>query len=600
MQLLAHILHSNGRMSGFNNMGYDWPLLDVLWQSQGHVTHEQLYAKSQAIFSSFNRFEHIIWQPAIPQVDLYKIHHFDNQAKSTSLKLLEFNMRMDDIQELPFDPKYPVTYDQSRFLLKYNHHDVKATREFFHETKGDIELRDKLSQEHGKDFTNFNDSKIGSEFFIIKLREAGVKVDKHTSRTFRSEIDLSEIVLPYIQFETPEFQRILNQFKNTVITNTKGGLTGFECTVDGLVYKFGTGGLHAATNNERYYSNEYEVVEMRDVVSYYPNLSIKNRFYPEHLGEVFCDVYEDLFITRNTIYTKKAYPKENKVFKLALNGTFGNSNSEFSVFYDPKFTMSITVNGQLLLAMLCEQLLKVPGLKIFNVNTDGIGFVSPRVHAEQINIICAWWEGATKLTLERDEFKQFHQRDCNNYIAVQDDVKRKGAYEYNMQWHQNQSALVVPKAAEAYLVHGIPTSEFIRNHSDVMDFMLRTKVPRAAKLIGRTSEGDTPLQNITRYYVSNSGVKLVKIMKPTPVQIENWAALPHWFHEDTGQHKCSAKPPSGKYRIGIAPSATPLDREISIESAYLVTPCNNMQGSVITDINYDYYITEADKLCLDT
>ena len=37
-------------------------------------------------------------------------------------------------------------------------------------------------------------------------------------------------------------------------------------------------------------------------------------------------------------------------------------------------------------------------------------------------------------------------------------------------------------------------------------------------------------------------------------------------------------------------------RETAINKGYLVTPCNDLTNVKITDIDYDYYITEAEKL----
>jgi hypothetical protein len=59
------------------------------------------------------------------------------------------------------------------------------------------------------------------------------------------------------------------------------------------------------------------------------------------------------------------------MLKLALNGAYGKSLSKYSVLYDPKFGITVTVNGQLLMYQLCENLLDVPGLKLLQVNTDG-------------------------------------------------------------------------------------------------------------------------------------------------------------------------------------------------------------------------------------
>ena len=44
-------------------------------------------------------------------------------------------------------------------------------------------------------------------------------------------------------------------------------------------------------------------------------------------------------------------------YKLAANGAYGKSGEESSFLYDPKYTMSTTINGQLLLSMLLEEIL---------------------------------------------------------------------------------------------------------------------------------------------------------------------------------------------------------------------------------------------------
>ena len=61
------------------------------------------------------------------------------------------------------------------------------------------------------------------------------------------------------------------------------------------------------------------------------------------------------------------FPKgspENAMLKLALNGVYGDSNNQYSVFYDPLYTMKTTLNGQLLLCLLAEKLLRIDGLRL--------------------------------------------------------------------------------------------------------------------------------------------------------------------------------------------------------------------------------------------
>lgn len=140
-------------------------------------------------------------------------------------------------------------------------------------------------------------------------------------------------------------------------------------------------------------------------------------------------------------------------------------------------------------------------------------------------------------------------------------VKRKGAYEYQRDWSQNQSALIIPKVAEEVLLTGVNIREAITRHLDIMDFMLRTKVPRSSKLVWVDDEGiDHPVQNVTRYYVTKEGGKLVKIMPPLAKKPDEW-------------------------------------RRIGIESGWKVTIANDITDAVVP-INYDYYVNEVEKLVM--
>ncbi|MDZ7906352.1 MAG: hypothetical protein U5N55_11680 [Cypionkella sp.] len=73
--------------------------------------------------------------------------------------------------------------------------------------------------------------------------------------------------------------------------------------------------------------------------------------------------------------------QEANSLKLAANGTYGKTNDKFSALFDPKHTMAVTINGQLLLSMLAERLMGVPSLRIIQVNTDGITYY---IHESQL------------------------------------------------------------------------------------------------------------------------------------------------------------------------------------------------------------------------
>ena len=72
-------------MIGYNNINFDYPVIHLLW-THPDTSYQQLYAKANEIIKGESRFGHIIWarDRFTPQIDLYKMHHFDNKAKATS------------------------------------------------------------------------------------------------------------------------------------------------------------------------------------------------------------------------------------------------------------------------------------------------------------------------------------------------------------------------------------------------------------------------------------------------------------------------------------------------------------------------------------
>jgi hypothetical protein len=555
---------------GYNNLGYDYPVQHSILNNIMYITNADIYKKGDSIINAGdeNRFAHMVWEKdwIVPQLDLYKIHHFDNQAKRTSLKTLEFNMRMENIEDLPFTPGTYLTDSQIDTLRQYLIHDLKATLMFYKHSKKLIDFRRELSAKYGRNFMNHNDTKIGKDYFIMELEKSGIQCFEPCSRkprqTHRPSIALNSVIFPYVRFEQPEFNRVLNWLRQQVITETKGVFTDLSADINGFSFDFGTGGIHGSIESQTIRSTENYVIIDLDVASFYPNLAISNELYPAHLGKQFCTIYKNVYDMRSS------YPKgtpENAMLKLALNGVYGDSNNVYSPFYDPAYTMAITINGQLLLCMLAEELLKIPGLSMIQANTDGLTVYVPRVFTGQVEQVRHAWEKLTRLQLEEAIYDVMFIRDVNNYIAVYEGgkkVKRKGAYCHSVDlgWHQNHSMQVVAKAAEAALVHNKDIHDFITSHEDIHDFMLVTKVPRNSKLLW----GDKQVQNITRYYVSTDGAPLTKVMPPLAKSLK------------------------------LNPDAP--ERRMSVCKGWLTTECNDMKRFNRATLNYDFYIKEAEKL----
>ena len=457
------------------------------------------------------------------------------------------------------------------------------------------------------------------------LEKAGISthIGKEKKQTFREYIDINEIIFPYIKFDHPEFNRILQQMRTERIYETKGA-NKWTATINGFDYDIGLGGIHASVSGQIIKANDEYAIKDLDFASWYPHLSFNNNVYPEHLTPAFCPVYHELYKERKT-HAKGT--DLNKALKLALNVAYGNSNSPFSIFYDPKFTMTITINGQLILCMLADQLIKIPNLTMIQCNTDGLTVRYPRIYEEQVIKIWKWIEQVTGIELEGVDYSQMIIRDVNNYIGVYTNGKAKhvGVYTYDQEnrvtglgWHQNHSALVVKKAACAALIAGKNVREFIMNHDDIFDFFLCTKVGRNDKLTLQAPimwgndlllpnvTVDT-LQNITRYYVSNTGATLMKVMKPLKRKTTNLdMVFTGWVSKKISGvnknlrifslHEYNTAISAG-YRIKDGGTFTYTNiRQIGIDKDWLVTPINTITDDMIYDINYEYYITEAEKL----
>lgn len=427
-ELIEFVRSIDGYMIGFNSLGFDYPILHMLMR-MGYADAQTLYNKAQAIISAQDteKFLHLV-NPSdrtVTQVDLFKVWHFDNKARATSLKSLEFNMRLDSIQDLPFKVGTVLTREQTEELKTYNQHDVHATKAFYHASKDMLHFREEMMQKYpGRDWLNFNDTKIGKDYFIMKLEEAGIPCYEYNAlgrtprQTKRPVIHLKDAILPWISFHHHEFNRVLTWLKEQSITETKGVFNDLIARVNNFDFVFGLGGIHGSVESEVVESDNDGVVVDLDVSSYYPNLAIANRFFPAHLGQEFCDIYQYLYDQR------KGYAKgtaENAMLKLALNGVYGDSNNRFSVFYDPLYTMTITLNGQLLLCVLAESLMTIPGLKLIQVNTDGLTVKVPHDQKALVDLARVAWEQRTGLELEEAIYKRMFIRDCNNYIAEYDE-----------------------------------------------------------------------------------------------------------------------------------------------------------------------------------
>ncbi len=600
LQTLLWINKTDKALVGYNNLNFDYPILQFIFNSNFQNLEKEKNAEEKITFEIYNYANKLIKENKnyiedkksiiLNQVDLMKVHNFDYRATMVSLKMLEINMRMENIEDLPFPPGTKLQNKNFNTLIEYNIHDVKATTKFFIHSKDAINFREKLSLEFNENMMNYSDTKIGKRYFIRKLEDKLGKdicyKDGKPRQTIRNYLDFSQIIFPYIKFQTPQLKALVEYLKkqytndmstvfsnipkenlgelaNYIHINKNGKASSLHVLFDNFRVDIGTGGLHGSLESCFLQSDdEFEIIDV-DVASYYPSIVVRNRLYPEHLGDEFADIYDEI---RKLRFSYDKSQPQNKMLKLALNSAgYGDTNNKFSPFYDYKMTITITLNGQLMLCLLSEMLkLKIDSILLIQANTDGLTLKVPKKDKELFFSILKEWEDITGMVLEENFYEKIWIRDVNNYIALKKDggVKKIGAYKDSLEWHQNHSSLVVQKAVEAYLIKNIPIEETILNHNDPFDFMLNYKASRGIKLVleenSTTKKEYENLQNTIRYYISTNGKALKKTLPPLKNDNE--------------------------------------ERIIGINVGFLVNICNDSKDFSFKNLNYDWYIKEAYKL----
>ena len=457
---------------GFNNIKFDAQILhylvsnkELFIKKQGSELVSLIFLFAQKVISStydggFPPYAE--WNFGVKQIDLFLINHYNNKNKMTSLKWIEFSINHPKVQDLPYKFDRPLKSSQFDEVIEYCKNDVNATRKFAEECRDLIKLRISQDKQYPSlRLLNKPDSSVGEQMFLHFMSESmGISIKElREMRTHRAPLPVKDLILPYINFKTSEFQKILDWYNSSMT----GGLEN-SVTFAGIEFVFGEGGIHASWENKIFEADsEYDILDI-DVTSFYPNLAIVNNFRPEHLGDAFSRVYKNLFLER------KKYPKgsvENLSYKIILNGSYGKFGDEYSFLYDKKVMNQICINGQLLIAMLCERLSFIDSVTIIQANTDGVTIKVKKSKRNEVEDTCKRWEKLTSLELEYAEYKKMVINNVNNYMAQYTDgkIKDKGAsYIVNPDHHKNKSQRIVQIALRKYFFEGIPIRETIENH----------------------------------------------------------------------------------------------------------------------------------------
>ena len=499
---------------GYNNIHYDNPIINYCIE----FFSNSKYSYSKICLSIFN-LSNIITQDK-DNIDRWKRWKYANnfltvdlltmlysKALRVSLKEMQVTMMYKNVQEFNQDWNSNLAENDIDSMIEYNINDVISTYELLKRCKDDIQLRLNIEDQYhihclSKDGVNIGMQILAEEY----MNKTGISWDiLKNMRSPANIIDLNEIILPIIKYNTPILQDLLNEMKQLKVSP---GRKGYEkqFLLGDLTISVGVGGIHSINNPEIIIPNEDELLVDLDVASLYPSMLLNFNFYPRHLGKEFKEIYQEIKDRR--IYAKKTGDTvTNETLKLALNGLSGNLQNEFSWCYDPKSVMGIRINGQLLLLMLTEKLIAI-GAKPIQLNTDGIFCRIPKNKYDEATKVCKEWESLTGLILEEDRFKSFYQLAINDYFGVFENgkIKEKGCFITKVKLGKGLNPKIIPKAVEKYFLEGIKPKDYIPTVTDIKDFLMSEKTGKQ----WHVEYNNTSQQRTNRFYASTDGYYLYK------------------------------------------------------------------------------------------
>ena len=580
--------HKEHYWVGYNNLRFDSQVVEWIlrnceyWHElsgleiTGKISQRANDVIHDANFDVFPEYREE--QLSFKQIDLFKVNHYDNKNRMVSLKRLEFEMDLENIEEMPIHHRKNMSDEDIELVKQYCYNDVFATYQFYKVTTGDcehplykgnnqIQLRQDIQEEFGIPCLNYSDSKIGDEmikkFYCVEKNM--IPSDLPKKGTFRKSIPVKNCIAEYVTFETEE----LKAFHKRIRGMSLGLQDDFKESINfyNNVYTFAKGGLHTENGPKVFEADDDYLIIDWDVSSYYPAIIINNGRYPQHLGKEFLSGYKKMFEKR--LELKPLAKKDKRIagivgaLKLAVNSVYGKSSDMQNWIYDRQLTMFTTITGELSLLMLIEQY-ELNDIHVISANTDGVTIMVKKCYIDKMHEINKWWCELTSYELERADYQKIIFSTVNDYLAIKTngDVKKKGDFLTDFELHKNKSARVCAIALEHYFVHNVPIEQTIRAHDNIYDFCLRQKASKDFHYEGvnRVSGEKTIYNKLIRYYVSKSGEKLLKVKNE-----------------------------------GCETNAADISQVEAGE--WVMHVCNHLTPDHSLDnINYDYYIERANKI----
>lgn len=527
-EMFDYLNSQDFRMVGYNNLYYDYRILDFINKYDGKNINLDLFKFSHEIISSglFGfRDRNYIWS----QMDLMKMMAFDKLG--VGLKQISVNLKWHRVQDLPFAYDYKIKRNDISTVHDYNLNDVLISLKLYNELSEEIKLRQNLSELYNVDLISASDSKIANVLLEKFYTEDGTEMkDIRNLRTKRDYLWLRECIAPNIEFKTEKLQSLKTDLEKTLVVGENNFSYNRNLHFANCTYKLGIGGLHSDDKAAKFQTDDKFIIRDADVASYYPNIMINNKIAPKHLDtEKFIGILKNITAQRLEAKRNKDKTKANGL-KITINSIFGKLGSETFWLQDAKSMLSVTVSGQLYLLMLIEAL-TITGIVVISANTDGIVCKIPRELEDKYYKICEWWQSKTNFSLEYTDYELYVRSDVNNYITkkMSGETKEKGRYLKKIELKKAFRYPVVPRCLYNFYVNNKSVDETLSECRDILDFCISQKCGKDWAFEYRTENRREVLQKTNRFFVSKEGGKLVKVNKKdnreSGLMVENFVKI---------------------------------------------------------------------------
>ena len=263
-EMCKFFLQDNIILVGYNNIHYDNPIINycIEYFSNSKYTYDKIclsiFNLSNIITQDKDNIERWKrWKYAKNFYTLDLLTMLYSKALRVSLKEMQVTMMYKNVQEFNQDWNKNLSTQDIDSMIEYNINDVMSTYELLKKCEKDIQLRLNIEDQYNINCLSKDGVNIGMQILAEEyMKKTGISWNiLKDLRSPADTIELNKIILPFIKYDIPILQDLLNEMKQLKVSP---GRKSYEkqFLLENLVVSVGVGGIHSI--------NEPEIIIPRD------------------------------------------------------------------------------------------------------------------------------------------------------------------------------------------------------------------------------------------------------------------------------------------------------------------------------------------------